>query len=192
MYKEIKVKIRDAISNIQKIEDDLKKMRYELDQLLTSWKVSDVFDKGIIFETVLPDKTESTITVPTVRFIHGMIQDLDLSRIFGELNEVDNLQLIQTYETDLSIVTNVVFVDDNVIIIGSYLGDKLQKLQITDNIMTVKKEESIIVHDLVLLNNKDILIIVSGQRIETLYRRWINQIIQRFLSIDSGSTSQYI
>ena len=77
MYKQNGIKIQDAISKIQKSENDLKKTRNELQQVFLLRKASDVFVKRKISETELPERTESKIIVPNASFIPGEIQDFE-------------------------------------------------------------------------------------------------------------------
>ena len=95
------------------------KIKDDLNCILLSTKSIDVLNKSITIRTKLPEMIVSHTKVPKTKFVSGLVKNLNLSKIIGDLYHIDCLKLNQTYETDLENVAIIQHVDDKIKLIGN-------------------------------------------------------------------------
>ncbi|XP_052096718.1 uncharacterized protein LOC127731912 [Mytilus californianus] len=123
-------KIKIKLSNLEKNKDELESRKRLLDKTLLSHQSSDIFSVGQTLVNTLPYKSFPRIQHGKTKFIPGKIWkfESEVSTTFGELYTVPSLELIDSYETDISIVTKI-HCDYNEVVIGSWVDEKLQTVK---------------------------------------------------------------
>ncbi|VDI17079.1 Hypothetical predicted protein [Mytilus galloprovincialis] len=78
--------------------------------------------------------------------------------MIGDLYTVPDMELIETYKSDLVNVTKILVCDDNTALIGSSAGEKLQKVKFENHKIKIVREFKIQIFDMAWINDEELLV----------------------------------
>ncbi|XP_076084175.1 uncharacterized protein LOC143054965 [Mytilus galloprovincialis] len=159
-WKPVENKIKRQLSTIIKNKNELESRKRLLDKTLRSHQTSDIFCVGQTLENTLPTKPLGSIQHKKTKFICGKVWEFEseISTTFGELYTVPSLELIDSYETDISIVTKIHCDYNNELVIASWFDEKLQTVMFDHNNICVENEVKTRIYDMARIQNEDIIL----------------------------------
>ena len=119
-WKPVENKTKRQLSTIIKNKNELESRKRLLDKTLRSHQTSDIFSVGQTLDNTLQKKPLGSIQHRKTKFIRGKVWDFEseVSTTFGQIYTVPSLELIDSYETNISIVTKI-HCDYNEVVIAS-------------------------------------------------------------------------
>ncbi|XP_063425558.1 uncharacterized protein LOC134709320 [Mytilus trossulus] len=154
--------INTELSDIQKNNEDLLKSEGSLKKVFHSHQALEIFSSRKMLDKKLPTKSVETINCNILKttFVSGKIfkkQNIG-KKVFGDLYEVPDLQLVREYHSDIINIWNILNCDSNEAFIASYTGGKLQKVIFEGNNIKVEEDFSMSVLNMAKLGNNGILL----------------------------------
>lgn len=165
VYKPILSQIQKNLSDIKQVKVQLAEKKDIVDNILHSEMARDVLDASKVKEDIpVPQQSCDRLTMGYL-YTPGGALDSKVREIFGDIYKIPELKLVNTYQTELKCVGNIINRNKDEKIISSYVSDKLQRVRFDNDTMTVIKEEDIKVFDMALMGNGDVVISVISELI---------------------------
>ncbi|XP_071150178.1 uncharacterized protein [Mytilus edulis] len=149
--------IKTELSAIIKYEDELVSRKNNLIQVLQSHQVIDIFSTSKTLDKSLQKYSVKQMKQNKTKFISSNMQVKTRSHMLGDLYTIPELELIDTYQSDVEKPPCILLSGDNTAFIGSSIDKKLQKITFENNNSKVEKEVPIGVFDISLTKDGDIL-----------------------------------
>ncbi|XP_063412564.1 tripartite motif-containing protein 54-like [Mytilus trossulus] len=150
--------IKTELSSLTSIQDELETRRNNINQVLQSQQVAEIFSTSKTLEKSLPKYSAKTINHNKSKFIPTKMQGRIGSQMLGDLYTVPDFDLMDTYQSEVKTVSCLLLSSDNNAFIGSYQNEKLQNIKLENHNIKVEKEVKIPVYDMIWRNNGEILL----------------------------------
>ncbi|XP_063427573.1 uncharacterized protein LOC134711076 [Mytilus trossulus] len=155
--------IKRELSAITKNEEKIKTKKKNLYQALQSHQAIDIFSTSKTLEKSLSHYSVKKIKENKTKFIPTNMEVKKGSQsVLGDIYTTLDLELINTYHSDLENVTNIVFCSDKTAFVGSLNSSKIQKINFETNYIKVETEILIEVNDMAKFTDNEILV-ATGQ-----------------------------
>ncbi|XP_076101125.1 uncharacterized protein LOC143070910 [Mytilus galloprovincialis] len=178
--------IKTELSSITKDEKEMETRKNNLNQVLQSHQVADIFSMSKTFDRSMPKYSVKQIKPNKSKFIPGNMHVKLGSQMFGDLNSVPDFKFIDTYQSNKGNVTNnILLCDDNTAFISSFNSQILQKVKFENHNTNVMREVKIAVFDMAW--KKDGEILISSAKSD-LYFYTKNEQLKTFKSFSPLST----
>ena len=150
--------IKKELSAMKKSEEELETRKRNLSRTLQSHQVADIFSTNKTLDKSLPKCSVQKFKLNKTKFIPTNMTVNKGSQTIGNLYTVPDLKVIDTYESDVDNVTNILFCNDNTAFIGQYYSGKVQKVKFLNHNIEVEKEIQITVNDMAKTLGGEILL----------------------------------
>ncbi|XP_063431640.1 E3 ubiquitin-protein ligase TRIM71-like [Mytilus trossulus] len=151
--------MKTELSSMTKDEVETETRKNNLNQILQSHRVADIFSTSKIFDRSLPKFSTTTKKTNEAKFIPGNMHVKLGSQMFGDLYSVPDFEVKHTYQLDDTDLPNTfLFCEDNTAFMGSYSGLTLQKVTFKNRKIKVEREVKIAVFDMAWTKDGEILI----------------------------------
>ena len=142
----------------------------EIMAALKSIQGSTIFATASKFKKKMSDLNFNPIPSEIKHFIPEKETVNDIPNLFGSLHEMKirqvesdiDLEVVNSYTTDLSLITTMVCVDDNSAWIDCFPNDVIKQINIDNDNVTTTNEVSCKIYDMALTSNNDILLSLSN------------------------------
>ncbi|XP_052079434.1 uncharacterized protein LOC127717695 isoform X3 [Mytilus californianus] len=186
----IEKSITEKEKNIAEVKENLLNKQSNIQEILDSNQAAKVFSTYPEFsEKEIPNASFKAFPGETKDFFPTKENLKTISNLFGSLQKTKlpkglpkvNLDVINSYTTDLITVNRVLIQDDTTAWISNFSKSTLCKINIDDTIKTVK-EISVQVYDMSLTDNNDVLLSLFGSSDVSLLTTKTGE-IKPFLSV---------
>ncbi|VDI32841.1 tripartite motif-containing protein 2/3 [Mytilus galloprovincialis] len=160
-WKPLENVIITELSSLRMNADLLETRMKNLNQVLQSRQVVDIFSAGQTLYESLPNYSIKKIKPYQAKFIPSNLHVKIRSQVLGDLYTVPNFEVIDTYQSSYKSVTNILFSSDKTALIGSFNCEILQNVQFVNHCMKIKKEVNMKVYD--MAKTMDGRILVSAE-----------------------------
>ncbi|XP_071165937.1 uncharacterized protein [Mytilus edulis] len=144
--------IKDELSTMKKNEDKLETRINNLNEAKQDHQLVDILSP-------LPKYPAKTIKHNEVTFIPSNMQEkLGRQSVLGDLYTIPDLELIDSYQSAIQNVTNILLYSDNCAFVGSYSSQKLQKVIFGNHRIKVEREMKMKVYDMAKTRDGEILV----------------------------------
>ncbi|XP_063424038.1 uncharacterized protein LOC134707864 [Mytilus trossulus] len=157
-WKPLENVIMKELSSLRTNADVLETRKKNLNQVLQSRHVEDIFSAGQTLYESLPNYSIKKIEPFNARFIPSNQHVTKGSQMIGYLYTVPEFELLDTYQSIYKSVTNILFSSDKTALIGSFNCQKLQNVQFENHCMKMKKVVNMKVYDMAKTMDGNILI----------------------------------
>ncbi|CAC5381595.1 unnamed protein product [Mytilus coruscus] len=157
-WKSLENMIITELSSLRTNADVLETRKNNLNQVLLSHQVVDIFSTGKTLYESLPNYSIKKIKPYKAKFIPCNLQVKKGSQMLGDLYTVPEFELIDTCQSTYKSVTSILFCSDKTALIGSFNCKILQKVKFEDHHMTIKKEVKMKVYDMAKTMDGKILV----------------------------------
>lgn len=164
-WRPIENNIKAKLSILSGNKDGLVSRKGILDEILVSHQFTDVFSAGKTLNDALPNISHTKIQLRKTKFIQGNISKKVSSQLTAELGSlltVPDFELINTYQTELCHVENILHNANENYYISCWKDEKLQEVRFQDGKIEIGKSNKIKVYNMARQQNGD-LIISSGE-----------------------------
>ncbi|XP_063426672.1 uncharacterized protein LOC134710297 [Mytilus trossulus] len=144
--------IKAELSTMKKNEDNLEDRISNLNQSKQYHQLADILSPLTKYPVKKMKHNE-------VKFIPSNMQEkLGRQSVLGDLYTIPDLELIDSYQSVIQNVTNILFYSDNCAFVGSYSSQKLQKIIFGNHRIKVQREIKIKVYDMAKTRDGEILV----------------------------------
>ncbi|XP_071161227.1 E3 ubiquitin-protein ligase Midline-1-like [Mytilus edulis] len=152
--------IKEEISDVIKSEMDMENRKDNINKSLQSHKAEDIFNTSKNLDKPFPKYSAMQMKSNRTVFCPSNIQvKLERASLFGELFTRPNIELMDTYESELVSVKSLVLGrDQNTAFISSPSSQKLQKVRFENHTIKVEREIQMYVIDIAKTKDGGILI----------------------------------
>ncbi|XP_063405974.1 uncharacterized protein LOC134689902 [Mytilus trossulus] len=151
----IKTELLTTTRNIEKMETEKNNMY----QALQSHQAIDIFFTSKTLDKSLPQYSHKKIKINKTNFIPANMEVKKGGQsVLGDIYTILDLELINTYHSNVENVTNIVFCSDKTAFIGSAIGKKIQKIIFETENIKVEREIKTEVYDMALIKDHDMLV----------------------------------
>ncbi|CAC5373886.1 unnamed protein product [Mytilus coruscus] len=150
--------IKTELSTVTKKENELETRRNNLNQVMQSHQVADIFSTSKNLDKSLPQYEVKTIKPYKAKFIPSNMQLKMGSQMLGNIYTVPEFELVDTYQSEVKTVPCVLLSGDNTAFIGSLNDVKLQKIKFENHNIKEEKEVQIKVSDMTWTKDREILV----------------------------------
>ena len=157
-WKPLENVIITELSSLRMNADLLETRMKNLNQVLQSRQVEDIFSAGQTLYESLPNYSIKKIKPYKARFIPSSLHVKIGSQMLGDLYTVPEFEIVDTYQSTYKSVTNILFSSDKTALIGSFNCKILQKVKFENHNMKIKKEVKITMYDMAKTMGGKILI----------------------------------
>ncbi|VDI02514.1 Hypothetical predicted protein [Mytilus galloprovincialis] len=158
-WRPVENKIKRQLSTIIKNKNELESRKRLLDKTLLSHQTSDFFCVGQTLDNTLPKKPLGSIQHRKTKFIRGKVWEFEseVSTTFGQIYTVPSSELIDSYETNISIVTKI-HCDYNEVVIASWFDEKLQSIIPNRWNRSIRNKDKTRIYDMARQQNGDLIL----------------------------------
>ena len=162
-WKPFENKVKEELSIVKEMKDDLETRQHILEKILNSQQVSDIFTTVDSLKNTV-NRRSSSLHVKQMRtkFIPGSILREPRNITFGDIYTIPDLELVQTYETDLQSVSTILFGANNTAYISSYKSETVEKVKFENDKIKIQNKTITDVYDMAMLHTGDVLISSGG------------------------------
>ncbi|CAC5371552.1 unnamed protein product [Mytilus coruscus] len=161
-WKPLENKIKTELSEIKKIEEEWETKKKNLNQVLQSHQVEDIFTTSKTLEKPLPECWVKKIKPNKTKFIPRNMEVKKVGQsMLGDIYIVPEMELIHTFQSDVESVVALLLSSDNTAFIGNFANpehSKLQTVKIETNNIKIERELQIQVFDMAWINDKEMLV----------------------------------
>ncbi|CAC5396098.1 unnamed protein product [Mytilus coruscus] len=151
--------IKTELSAITKNEEEMETKKNNLYRALQSHQLIDIFSTSKTLDKSLPHYSHKKIKINKAKFIPTNMEVKKGSQsVLGEIYTIPDLELINTYHSDLENVTDITFHSDKTAFIGSAMSTKIQKIKFETKSIKIEREIKTEVIDMALIKDHEILV----------------------------------